>query len=438
MYFLYDLFLLILIIILLPFFLIKLLKGKYREGLIQRFGFLPADIRKRLEGKKIIWVHAVSVGETVAASPLVKELKRQYPGHTILFSTVTDTGQEMARKIVEEADVYIYFPLDFSFIVRKVLNIVKPELIIIMETELWPNFIRLANQKGIKIVYANGRISDRSFRTYRYLGPYLKDMLKRINLFCMQSEQDVLRIISLGADEEKVYNTGNTKLDQDYTELSPEVRDNYLREFKVQEGDKIMVIGSTHDNEEEQFIDIYQELKEEFKDLLMILAPRHIERIPEIEEKYQKAGINTIRRTEIEKRKEESVILLDTIGELGKIYSLADLVFVGGSLVEFGGHNILEPAAHGKLVFFGPHMFDFKESTRILLDNKAAIQVKDKEELIEKMRFFLSDLSLAEKYANKARTVLEKNQGATYRIINLLKKAQNWRCWNLSDNKFGK
>jgi len=170
----------------------------------------------------------------------------------------------------------------------------------------------------------------------------------------------------------------------------------------------------------------------------MILAPRHIERIPDIEEKYQKAGINTIRRTEIEKRQGESVILLDTIGELGKIYSLADFVFVGGSLVANGGHNILEPAAHGKLIFFGPYMFNFKESTRILLENKAAIQVKDKEELIEKMRFFLSDLSLAEKYANKARTVLEKNQGATYRIINLLKKAQNWRCWNLSDNKFGK
>lgn len=438
MYFLYDLFLLILIIILLPFFLIKLLKGKYREGLIQRFGFLPADIRKRLEGKKIIWVHAVSVGETVAASPLVKELKRQYPGHTILFSTVTDTGQEMARKIVEEADVYIYFPLDFSFIVRKVLNIVKPELIIIMETELWPNFIRLANQKGIKIVYANGRISDHSFRTYRYLGPYLKDMLKKVEFFCMQSEQDATRIISLGADEKKVYNTGNTKLDQDYTELSPEVRDNYLREFKIQDKDKVLVVGSTHDDEEEQFIDIYQELKEECKDLLMILAPRHIERIPDIEEKYQKAGINTIRRTEIEKRQGESVILLDTIGELGKIYSLADFVFVGGSLVANGGHNILEPAAHGKLIFFGPYMFNFKESARVLLENKAAIQVKDKEELIEKMRFFLSDLSLAEKYANKARTVLEKNQGATYRIINLLKKAQNWRCWNLSDNKFGK
>lgn len=422
MYFLYDLFLLILIIILLPFFLIKLLKGKYREGLIQRFGFLPADIRKRLEGKKIIWVHAVSVGETVAASPLVKELKRQYPGHTILFSTVTDTGQEMARKIVEEADVYIYFPLDFSFIVRKLLNIVKPELIIIMETELWPNFIRLANQKGIKIVYANGRISDRSFRTYRYLGPYLKDMLKRINLFCMQSEQDVLRIISLGADEEKVYNTGNTKLDQDYTELSPEVRDNYLREFKVQEGDKIMVIGSTHDNEEEQFIEIYKELKKEYKDLLMILAPRHIERIPEIEEKYQKAGINTIKRTEIEKRQGESVILLDTIGELGKIYSLADLVFVGGSLVEFGGHNILEPAAHGRLVFFGPHMFDFKESARVLLENKAAIQVKDKEELKEKMKAALANYEQFSGYGEMAWNIVQTNKGASRRIITYIEK----------------
>lgn len=422
MYFLYDLFLLILIIILLPFFLIKLLKGKYREGLIQRFGFLPADIRKRLEGKKIIWVHAVSVGETVAASPLVKELKRQYPGHTILFSTVTDTGQEMARKIVKEADVYIYFPLDFSFIVRRVLNIVRPELIIIMETELWPNFIRLASQKGIKLVYANGQISDHSFRTYRYLGPYLKDMLKKVEFFCMQSEQDATRIISLGADEKKVYNTGNTKLDQDYTELSPEVRDNYLREFKIQDKDKVLVVGSTHDDEEEQFIDIYQELKEECKDLLMILAPRHIERIPDIEEKYQKAGINTIRRTEIEKRQGESVILLDTIGELGKIYSLADFVFVGGSLVANGGHNILEPAAHGKLIFFGPYMFNFKESTRILLENKAAIQVKDKEELKEKMKAALANYEQFSGYGEMAWNIVQTNKGASRRIIIYIEK----------------
>lgn len=405
-----------------PYLIVKLIKGKYREGLVQRFGFLPRDIRKKLDGKRVIWVHAVSVGETVAASPLVKELKREYPDHTILFSTVTDTGQEMARKIVEEADVYIYFPLDFSFIIRKVLDIVNPELIIIMETELWPNFIRLASQKGIKLVYANGRISDGSFRTYRYLGPYLKDMLRRIDLFCMQSELDASRIISLGADEKKVYNTGNTKLDQDYTELSPEVRDNYLREFKVQEGDKIMVIGSTHDNEEEQFIEIYKELKKEYKDLLMILAPRHIERIPEIEEKYQKAGINTIKRTEIEKRQGESVILLDTIGELGKIYSLADLVFVGGSLVEFGGHNILEPAAHGRLVFFGPHMFDFKESARVLLENKAAIQVKDKEELKEKMKAALANYEQFSGYGEMAWNIVQTNKGASRRIITYIEK----------------
>jgi len=422
LFLLYNLFLFILLIILLPYLIVKLIKGKYREGLVQRFGFLPRDIRKKLDGKRVIWVHAVSVGETVAASPLVKELKREYPDHTILFSTVTDTGQEMARKIVEEADVYIYFPLDFSFIIRKVLDIVNPELIIIMETELWPNFIRLASQKGIKLVYANGRISDGSFRTYRYLGPYLKDMLRRIDLFCMQSELDASRIISLGADEKKVYNTGNTKLDQDYTELSPEVRDNYLREFKVQEGDKIMVIGSTHDNEEEQFIEIYKELKKEYKDLLMILAPRHIERIPEIEEKYQKAGINTIKRTEIEKRQGESVILLDTIGELGKIYSLADLVFVGGSLVEFGGHNILEPAAHGRLVFFGPHMFDFKESARVLLENKAAIQVKDKEELKEKMKAALANYEQFSGYGEMAWNIVQTNKGASRRIITYIEK----------------
>ena len=180
MFFLYDLVLFIVLIILLPLLIEKLFKGKYRDGLVQRFGFLPAELIKNLKGKKLIWVHAVSVGETVAASPLVREIKKEYPDYTIFFSTVTDTGQEMARKIIKEADFFIYFPLDFTIVVRKVLNILNPELIIIMETELWPNLIRQANKKGIKIVYANGRISDRSARTYRYLGPYLKDMLKEL------------------------------------------------------------------------------------------------------------------------------------------------------------------------------------------------------------------------------------------------------------------
>ncbi len=420
MFFLYDLVLFIVLIILLPLLIAKLFKGKYRDGLVQRFGFLPAELIKNLKGKKLIWVHAVSVGETVAASPLVREIKKEYPDYTIFFSTVTDTGQEMARKIIKEADFFIYFPLDFTIVVRKVLNILNPELIIIMETELWPNLIRQANKKGIKIVYANGRISDRSARTYRYLGPYLKDMLKRIDLFCMQSEQDASYIIGLGADEKKVFNTGNTKLDQDYAEIGPEVKEKYLQEFKIQDKERVLVVGSTHDNEEEQFIEVYQELKKEESNLLLILVPRHIERIPEIEEIYHNAGINTVRRTAIEEREGESVILVDTIGELGKIYSLADLVFVGGSLVEYGGHNILEPAAHGKLVFFGPHMEDFKDSTRILLENKAAIQVKDKEELKEKMKAVLANYEQFSGYGERACNIVQTNKGASRRIVDLV------------------
>jgi 3-deoxy-D-manno-octulosonic-acid transferase len=416
--------LVIILIFLIPFLIIQILKGKYREGFAQRLGFIPEDILKKLKGKKIIWVHAVSVGETVAASPVVKKIKEAYPDYSILFSTVTDTGQEMARKIIEDADAYIYFPLDLSFMVGRVLRLINPLLIIIMETELWPNFIRKASKSGAKIVYANGRISDQSVGRYKYLGPFLEDMLKRIDLFCMQSEQDLSYILKLGADPAKVHNTGNTKLDQDYTGISPEEKNSYLEEFKIRDEDKVLVVGSTHANEEEQFASIYKELKDEFEDFIMILAPRHITRIDEIEEMFHQAGIKTIRRTGVRKRKDEPVILVDTIGELGKLYSLGDLAFVGGSLVESGGHNILEPAVHGKLVFFGPHVYDFKESSQLLLENEAGIQVQDKEELVLMLKKFLHNPSLMEKYSRNARAVIEKNRGTTDRIVMLLKKLE--------------
>ncbi|MFW6035948.1 MAG: 3-deoxy-D-manno-octulosonic acid transferase [Halothermotrichaceae bacterium] len=420
MYFIYDVIFILLFIIYLPAFIFKLLKGKYREGFWQRFGFIPTEKLRKLTGKPVIWVHSVSVGETVAASSVVKELKQRYPEYAILFSTVTDTGQRMARKIINEADVYIYFPLDFSPVLKRVLNKIKPELVVIMESELWPNFVCVSDKIGASVILVNGRISDNSAKKYKYLGPYLSDMIKRIALFCMQSEQDSKYIIGLGADSEKVYNTGNTKLDQDYSNVNNEEKDYYYKQFKLDKTNSILVVGSTHPDEEEQFIKVFSTLRQIFKDIIMIIAPRHIKRSAEIADCYSKAGIKTVLRTEIEQREDEPVIILNTIGELAKIYSIADLVFIGGSLIEIGGHNILEPAAHGKLVFFGPHMFNFKESTRLLMEQDAAIQVEDLDELIDRLKEFLANPELIREYSEHIKKVIKNNKGASRRTVDLL------------------
>lgn len=422
MYIIYDILFMLLFSLYIPIFLFEMWKGKYRKGLGERFGFISEDKFKKLAGRPVIWIHSVSVGETVAASPVVKEIKKKYPDHAILFSTVTETGQNMAHKIIKEADTYIYFPFDLSIILKSVFSQIDAELVIIMETELWPNFIREADKRDIRVVLANGRISDSSAKRYKYLGPFLKDMLDKIDLLCMQSEQDLSYIRELGAEKGKTFNTGNTKLDQNYSAVSETEKEHYYQEFKIDGDQPLLVVGSTHPNEEEQFIEVFKDLKKEFSRLIMVVAPRHIKRTEEIKEMYLASGINVICRTEIEERVDEPIILLDTIGELAKIYSIADLVFVGGSLVERGGHNILEPAAHGKLVFFGPNMFNFKESTRILLENNAAIQVKNKEELIEKLKTFLQDSSLLKSYSKNTRAVIEKKQGASIKTVKLLKE----------------
>lgn len=423
-YLLYDLLLIITFLLLLPVLLYKMIfKGKYREGLQERLGFLSARL-SYLQDEPTIWFHAVSVGETVAASSVVAEVRERYPDHRIVFSTVTDTGQEMAHKIIEEADEIIYFPLDFPWIVKRALNIIRPKLVVITETELWPNFIRYAKELGSKVMLVNGRISDDSAGKYKYLGPIMEDMLDNVDVLSMQSKQDVEYIKELGAREDKVYNSGNTKFDQTYAEPDPAAEAEIYEEFKIERSQPVLVVGSTHPDEEKQLIPAYKELKSEFEDLVMILAPRHVKRTDEIEKLYKQAGINIVRRTEIEERnpEEESVILLNTIGELAQIYSVADLVFIGGSLIEKGGHNILEPAAHGKLVFFGPHMFNFKANTRLVLKHGVGIQVEDVKELTKKMLYYLRNREELKEKGEQALQMIENNKGASVRNAELAEK----------------
>ncbi|MFW6016588.1 MAG: 3-deoxy-D-manno-octulosonic acid transferase, partial [bacterium] len=267
--------------------------------------------------------------------------------------------------------------------------------------------------------------SDESARKYKYLGPYLRDITKRIDCFSMQSEQDLSYITELGASKDKVFNTGNTKLDQAYISVKEDEKEQFYQKYGLNKEEPIFVVGSTHANEEEELINVYKKLNEQFR-IQMILAPRHISRAEEIEEIFKDRGIKVVGSTRVQNYKRESlqsaVILLDTIGELAKIYSIADFVFVGGSLAEIGGHNILEPAAHGKLVFFGPHMFNFKDSTQMLLENDAAIQVKDSDELILKLLYFLKRPDLSAEYGQRAKKLVESNQGASRRNVELINR----------------
>ncbi|TDO94815.1 3-deoxy-D-manno-octulosonic-acid transferase [Halanaerobium saccharolyticum] len=431
MYIIYNLLLFIILVVYSPILIYKKITNSNKKNIKEMFGFYSNDIKKLAENNKIIWIHAVSVGETVAASPVVKELKKEMPEYKIIFSTTTYTGQNMAHKIIKDADAVVYFPFDLTFAVKKALKTINPELIMIIETELWPNFIKIAKNKGHKIIYANGRISDSSFKKYKYLGSILPEMLNNIDCLAMQSAQDKERVIELGADAEKVLNLGNTKFDQNYSSISESKKEDYRNKFKINEDNLVFVAGSTHADEEKHLIQIYKDLKTKFPELYFIVAPRDIERAAEIADLFQKNNIDYIKKSELKSESSDKIdaLILNTIGELAQIYSIADLVFVGGSMMGKGGHNILEPAAHGKLVFFGPDMSNFKDSRDLLLKNDAGIQVNSWQSLKKQLLYYLNNINDLNSKGEKARKVILNNKGASKRILDhtlkVLKQKQN-------------
>ncbi len=406
-------------IVYLPFILWRMaFKGRYRSNFRQRFGLLtPAELLK-LKGSPVIWIHAVSVGETVAISTVAAEIKRRFPECSLVFTNVTDTGHQVAQKVIPQADLFSFLPVDLPGPVRRFVRSVKPEILVLTESEFWPNLIRISKEEGARVILANGRISDSSLKKYPYLGPIWRQVLTNIDHFAMQSQQDVERMIALGADATKVTNSGNTKFDQLPSSVSLEKKQQLFEEFGLSSDDLVWVVGSTHPGEEEQILDSYNNLQEEFPNLVLILAPRHIERSEEVIKLFAVKGIETIRRTQIHNRnpKDDRVIILDTIGELATVYQIADLVFVGGSLVPWGGHNILEPAAVGKPTLFGPHMFNFVDITRLMVDAEAVIQVQSKEELSIRLKELLADPAKRLVLGERARETVQQHKGASTRI----------------------
>jgi 3-deoxy-D-manno-octulosonic-acid transferase len=339
------------------------------------------------------------------------------PEKVVLVSVVTASGYAMAKRIITEADGIIFFPLDLPGLSRSTFKRIMPQIFVPVETELWPNFLKTARDYDVPVVMVNGRISEKSLDRYRYLRGLLKDMLDTVTRFCMQSTIDAQYIIRLGADPHKVIVTGNTKFDQTYTDIAPEEKDRLVHELGIQEKQPIIVAGSTHKGEEELLFAAFQAIKNTYADAGMIIAPRDILRAEEIMLLARTFKLSCIKRTELPKVTNYDVMILDTIGELGKIYSLGDIIYVGGSLVPRGGHNILEPAAHGKPILVGPHMFNFKDSYALFSGRGALATVYDSAELAAKILDILSNKELRTSMSKNTLAIIEENRGAAVKSI---------------------
>jgi len=419
-YLFYNILLTFLLILSSPYFLIRsLFQKRLRKPLIQRMGFLGTQ---SLEGS--IWVHAASVGEVFCSIPLLRRIKKESPHRKIVLTTMTTTGNEAAKTQLPEADHILFFPIDHPFILRRVLKKIQPTLLLIAETELWPNLLRACGRKGIPIILFNGRISEKSFRGYLFFRFLFKECLKYVSLFLMQTSEDQDRIVQIGAPSEKTGVVGNLKFDQALPSVTQEARATLAQSLGLHGKETLFIAGSTHSGEEELLTSLSKELREIDPDLIFILAPRHLNRLEEVERMLRKESSSWMRRSVLpmdqdrpnQKRRPE-LILLDTMGELMSLYSLATLVFIGGSLVPVGGHNPLEPLFFKKCVLFGPFMFNFLEISRRLIEAEGAIQVKDREDLALQMKRLLRNERTRKEMGERGYQFLRKHQGATERMF---------------------
>jgi 3-deoxy-D-manno-octulosonic-acid transferase len=402
-----------------PYFLYQAVRhNKYVGSVAQRLGYLPVSFN--LDGDESIWVHAVSVGEVLSARPLISELRASYPKLRLFLSTTTLTGQQLARRSVPDVDAVFYFPFDWTITARRTLNVVRPRLFVMTETEIWPNLLRECKRRGVRTLMVNGRISYRSFPRYRLIRPFMKRVLADIDRFCVQGEETSRRLIELGADPGRIIVTGSLKFDSLETSPTPgRGRERVLRFFRVPPGRPVIIAGSTLKGEEEPVIRAFNRVRASGVNALLVIAARHPERFDEVERLCRHEGLTVVRRSElpIDAEPRADAVVLDTIGELAQLYQIATVVFVGGSLVPAGGHNILEPALYGKPVIFGPHMQNFGEIAETFLTNGAAIQVRTPGEFGETMLSLLGDPVRRARVGAAARALVESNRGARDRTL---------------------
>ena len=396
-----------------------------RAAFAERFGFIPDSEAVKAAGQGTIWVHAVSVGETLASRPLLTALKKRYPDKKLVISTVTETGREVAQKL-REPDLCIYFPFDYRFAVRRAVRTIKPELVIVVETEIWPTFMDEVRRQGIPSLLVNGRISDRSLGRYLKLSWFFRPVLEKFTALCMQSAEDRRRIITIGAPAERVIVANNLKYDLMVAPLSAAEKGSLRERYLIPADTFVVVAGSTHQGEDESVIAACRALLDTGAKVILVLVPRHPERSGEVADLLRKSGFQGTLRSRLEERQTPlasgEALLVDRVGELMSFYSLADLIFVGGSLVPTGGHNLLEPASVGIPLLFGPHMTNFREITALVLEAEAGVQVADGGELLTLFVALFTDDVRRSRLGHNGLELMARLGGSTDRHMAVIEK----------------
>jgi 3-deoxy-D-manno-octulosonic-acid transferase len=424
MYLAYSLLLSLGLLVLIPHFLFQALAhGKYITGLRQRLGSIPP-----VNDKPVIWLHCVSVGETQAARPLAQRLQQQFPHHALVVSTITRTGQKLAHDVFRtQAKSIFYFPFDWRWTARRALKAINPDAVLIMETELWPNFLRECKARQIPVALVNGRISRQSFRRYKLITFFLRGVLSSLSIAVMQSEMDAERLRELGMPKDRLFTAGNLKFDAEVASGLTNKTDEIKTRFGLNTGAPLILAASTHSNEEEIILESVKQLSQAMPVRLMI-APRHPERFKEVANLIQQSGLSWARRTDPGHSNDSTVtvVLLDTIGELPATYELAQIVFVGGSIVDKGGHNVLEPAAAGVAVVTGSHTHNFQAIIELMNEANAIVQLPPLEvgnagnELAQAFTKLLANAAERAELGSRAKQLVTDNQGSADRTINLL------------------
>jgi 3-deoxy-D-manno-octulosonic-acid transferase len=418
MYLVYSALLALVLLISIPYWLWQALShGKYRLGLNERFGEIPPRL-KTGDSRACIWVHAVSVGEVLAVTQLVEELRTRFPSRRIVVSTTTDTGQKLARDRFGSENVF-YFPMDFAFAISPYLRMLRPDLMVIAETEFWPNFLRLAHASGARVAVVNARISDRSLRGYPRIRWMLRSVLNNVDLFLTQTDTDAARLKQIGAPSDRVIVSGNLKFDIPAPADAPIVESLRKHIEKTQTG-PVLVCGSTVDDEEPLLLRAFEIVLASYPQALLILAPRHPERFTQVAQLLEKLNIRYYRRSLWSgDTLAGSVLLMDTIGELAALYGLADIAFVGGSLVPRGGHNIIEPARHGVPIVVGNHTENFRDIIG-LFQSRDAVRIVGPAELPLTFMELLANPEERQTLGKRAAETLQLQTGATQRTVESL------------------
>jgi len=398
-----------------PFWVYTRLSGRHDEYLKERLGNIPQKLVQTLSGSPRVWIHAVSLGEVKVAGSVINALKRTLPACSVIVSTTTKHGRELAKETFGDNIPVVYAPVDFIGSVRKALFRVHPDVLVFLETEIWPSWITEAHRMGIKTALINGRISVRSIGGYLKFRPFFREVLRNVDAFSMISDEDSARIRAMGADPSKIEIHGNAKYDLLVSLADPAMKTQMQKILNLESSSRVFVAGSTRGGEEAMVLDAYEKIMKEFPDTVLIIAPRHIERTAEIRSLLERRGFRYQLRSEIDggaAKRTEPVVIINTFGELFKLYSIGTVVFCGASLVPLGGQNPLEAAVWGKVIFYGPSMEDFLDAKAMLEEVGAGIPVSSPEMLAEKVIWFLRQPETLKFYSGLAREAVIRSQNA--------------------------